>query len=143
MDAPQFLVREARIEDSPDLLRLLEALELAYPSMDPACFWVGEWGGEIVATAELKELGSCSLLSCVGVREGLQGRGFGRLMVDHVIRQTRQPVYLYTVVPGFFRKVGFRDAIFLPADMPPRSIYGCVGCDPSVCLCLVRFPDVP
>ena len=142
MDISRLLVRKARTEDQPDILQLIDLLELAYATMNLSRFWVGEWEGAIVAAAELKELGSFSLLSCVGVREDLQGRGFGRALVDRVVRESQAPVYLYTLVPGFFRKAGFRDATSLPADLPPRSMYGCTGCDPSVCLCLVRFPDV-
>jgi len=140
MNTPSLLVRKARSADHACILDLLQALELAYPAMDLSRFWVGEWNGEIVAAAELKDLDTCSLLSAVGVREEFQGQGFGRTLVDWVVRETRRPVYLYTLVPGFFRKAGFRDATSLPEDLPPRSTYGCAGCDPSICLCLVRTP---
>jgi N-acetylglutamate synthase-like GNAT family acetyltransferase len=117
---------------------MTRALELDYPAMDLSCFWVAELSGAIVGVAELKDLETCSLLSCVGVREELQGQGMGRQLVDRVVREALHPLYLYTLVPGFFRKAGFRDATSLPPDLPPRAFYGCVGCDPSRCLCLMR-----
>ncbi len=131
-------VRRARAADHAIILELTRALELNYPAMDLSCFWVAELDGAIVGVAELKDLESCSLLSCVGVREELQGRGIGRQLVDRVVREALHPVYLYTLVPGFFRKAGFRDATFLPRDLPPRDFYGCLGCEPSRCLCLMR-----
>ena len=131
-------VRRARAADYATILEMTRALELDYPAMDLSCFWVGEQGGVILGVAELKDLETCSLLSCVGIREELQGQGMGRQLVDRVVREALHPVYLYTLVPGFFRKAGFRDATSLPPDLPPRAFYGCVGCDPSRCLCLMR-----
>jgi N-acetylglutamate synthase-like GNAT family acetyltransferase len=131
-------IRRACPADHAVILALVQELELAYPAMDLSCFWVAEWDGTLVAAAELKDLGSCSLLSCVGVREELQGRGIGQALVDRISKEARSPVYLYTLVPGFFRKAGFSDARSLPPGLPPRAIYGCKDCDPSLCLCLVR-----
>ncbi len=131
-------VRRACAADHAAILAITRALELDYPAMDLSCFWVAELDGEIVGVAELKDLESCSLLSCVGVRERLQGRGIGRKLVDRVVREALYPVYLYTLVPDFFRKAGFRDAGVLPRDLPPRAFYGCLGCDPARCLCLMR-----
>jgi N-acetylglutamate synthase-like GNAT family acetyltransferase len=131
-------VRRASAADHAAVLELTEALDLAYPALDLSCFWVADLDGVTVGAAELKDFESCSLMSCVGVREDLQGRGIGRELVDHVVREAHHAVYLYTLVPGFFRKAGFREAVSLPPDLPPRSIYGCLGCDPSLCLCMMR-----
>ncbi len=109
--------------------------------MDLSCFWVAESGGVLVGTAELKRLATCSLLSCVGVREELQGRGIGRALVERVSREASSPVYLFTLVPGFFRKAGFREALTQPPDLLPRSVYGCAACRPDLCVCLVRPRD--
>ena len=128
--------------DHPAILALVGSVELAYPAMDLSCFWVAESDGVLVAAAELKELDTCSLLSCVGVREGLRGRGIGQALVDRVARTSSYPVYLFTLVPGFFRKAGFCDAKSLPPDLPPRSIYDCSKCpNPALCVCLVRPRD--
>jgi N-acetylglutamate synthase-like GNAT family acetyltransferase len=136
--AARLSVRGARPADHGTILELTGALDLTYPAQDLSCFWVAELDGVIVGIAELKDFERCSLLSCVGVREDFQGRGIGRELVDHVVREARHAVYLYTLVPGFFRKAGFRAAVSLPPDLPPRSIYGCTNCDPSLCLCMMR-----
>ncbi len=131
-------VRRAGTADHETILEMTRALELDYPAMDLSCFRVAELDGVIVGVAELKELETCSLLSCVGVREDLQGRGIGHELVERVVQEALHPVYLYTLVPDFFRKAGFRDAGVLPRDLPPRAFYGCLGCDPTRCLCLMR-----
>jgi N-acetylglutamate synthase-like GNAT family acetyltransferase len=138
-----FAVRPAKPADFGQIVDLLQNLELDYPGRDLACFFVGESGGTIVAVAELKDLGELCLLSCVGVAEQLQGTGLGRILVNHVLRDIHKDVYLYTLVPGFFRKAGFENALSLPASLPPRLIYGCAACDPTFCLCLVRKANGP
>jgi len=118
-------------------------LELDYPSRDLTRFFVGEEHGRILAIAELKEFRDFWLLSCVGVREQYQGRGLGKALLTPLLKPLQKDVYLYTLVPGFFRKLGFAEAASPPADLPPRSIYGCASCDPRLCLCLVRKPNAP
>jgi N-acetylglutamate synthase-like GNAT family acetyltransferase len=131
-------VRKASPQDFGEIKALLIDLELTYPAMDFDCFYVAEKNGEIIATAELKELEDCCLLSCVGVRENLQHTGIGRDFTLEVLRHAAKDVYLYTLVPGFFKKLGFIEAVILPPGLPGRAIYGCQNCDPTLCRCLVR-----
>ena len=131
-------IRRAEPRDYAGIEALMAALELPYPAMDLSCFWVAEAGEEMIAGAELKEFQGCSLLSCVGVREDLQGLDIGRTLVEEVVRHAHHDVYLYTLVPGFFRKAGFVAAEHFPPDLPPRSIYGCQNCNPALCFCMVR-----
>jgi len=135
---PPARIRKAEPRDYAAIQALMAALELSYPAMDLGCFWVAESGDEVVGAAELKEFQTCSLLSCVGVREDLQGLDLGRALVGEVVRQARHDVYLYTLIPGFFRKVGFAEAGQIPPDLPPRFIYGCQNCNPRLCVCMVR-----
>jgi N-acetylglutamate synthase-like GNAT family acetyltransferase len=139
----RLLVRPTRPEDHPFILGLLRELELDYPARDLARFLVGEADGKILAIAELKEFRDFFLLSCVGVREDLQGTGLGKVFMNQVLRDVRKDVYLYTLVPGFFMKTGFVEAMHLPVGLPPRLIYGCTNCDPASCRCLVRKPNAP
>ena len=136
-------IRAAQPEDYPDILDLLRELELDYPTRDLTRFHVGELEGKILAIAELKEYDDFCLLSCVGMREDRQGSGLGRRLVSQVLRDVHKDVYLYTLVPGFFKKAGFVEATSPPAALPPRFIYGCSSCDPAFCRCLVRKSDEP
>ncbi len=133
-------IRPAGPEDYPEILELLRVLELDYPARDLTRFQVGELEGKVLAIAELKEYDDFCLLSCVGVREDLQGSGLGLKLVNRVLKDVRKDVYLYTLVPGFFKKAGFVEAGSPPATLPPRIIYGCTSCDPTFCRCLVKKP---
>jgi len=131
-------IRRSEPRDYAGIEALMAALELSYPAMDLSCFWVAEAGDAVLAGAELKEFQTCSLLSCVGVREDMQGLDIGCTLVEEVMRHARHDVYLFTLVPGFFRKAGFAEAGQLPRDLPPRSMYGCQNCNPGLCISMVR-----
>ena len=133
-----FAVRPAEAGDYPRIRELLAALELDYPARDLSCFWVYAGNGRIAAIAELKEFPDFLLLSCVGVDESLQGSGIGKAFVTEILSQLQAPVFLYTLVPGFFRKVGFEEAREVPATLPPRSYYGCQNCVQQGCTCMVK-----
>ncbi len=134
-------VRPAASRDHAAVLALLRDLELDYPARDLARFHVAERRGEVVGVAELKLSRGIGLLSCVGVREDLQGRGVGRELVARVLDGVACDVYLYTLVPGFFARLGFVDEPSPPPRLPPRAIYGCEACDPAACRCMVRRSD--
>jgi N-acetylglutamate synthase-like GNAT family acetyltransferase len=140
---PPVCIRRAEPRDYSEIETLMGALELSYPAMDLSCFWIAETGDEVVAAAELRDFQACSLLSCVGVREDLQGLGIGRTLVEATVRHAPRDVYLYTLVPGFFRKAGFAVAEQPPPDLPPRSIYGCENCNPRLCFCMARIRRDP
>lgn len=137
------LVRAARPEDWQEILELAHALGLGYSGMDLSCFLVAERNGRIVSIAELKDFHTFYLLSCVGVREELQRTGIGQAFIEEVLNRAPGEVYLYTMVPDFFRKLGFVEAKAVPNNLPTRAMYGCADCQPSHCLCLVRPFDAP
>lgn len=138
---PPLSVRPAAAGDHAAVLALLAALELDYPRRDLAHFHVGEIlggsGREIVAIAEVRPAGGALLLSCVGVREDLQRRGLGGRFVEALLDGVAADVRLFTIVPGFFRRLGFEPSD-PPADLVRTEIYGCRDCFPERCRSLVR-----
>ena len=143
--APGLAVRPAEPADHAVIFELLRELELDYAARDLRRFLVGEidgaHGAEIVGIAEVRPFEGFALLSCVGIRGDLQGRGLGRDLVTAALDGVGTDVYLYTLVPGFFAKLGFAEATSTPPGLPPRWIYGCGSCEPARCHCLVRRPD--
>ena len=134
-----FGLRPAAAEDHPRILQLLAELELDYPSRDLDKFWVYADNARIAAIAELKRFPDLLLLSCVGVDEVLQGSGIGKAFVEELLSRVPGTVYLYTLIPRFFGKLGFREAGEVPATLPPRCYYGCMDCVQQGCTCMVRF----
>lgn len=137
-----FTIRPFQEKDREEVIALLRELDLDYPARSLPDFRVAETGGRIAAMAEMKDFGTGWLLSCVGVPEALQGSGIGASFVRQILAGADKDVYLYTLIPAFFEKLGFREAAG-GNGAPPRSIYDCEHCDPRRCRRLVWRPRRP
>lgn len=131
------LVRHFKEQDEKRVKQLISSLELDYAKRDLSCFLVGLLGEEIIGIAELKEFKDYFLLSCLGIDSSKQGHGHGRQFVNKVCHGLSKPIYLYTVIPRFFAKVGF-DQVVAPQHIVSRDYYNCQDCQPSSCRCMVK-----
>ena len=131
-------VRTTTAIDAPHVERLLRELDLDHPQLVMDNFWIAEEGGEVAGIAHLERFGGSFYLSAVGVDEGHRGEGTARTLLERIIAEAHGPIYLYTIIPDFFRKFGFVPADPAP-EIPPRSIYDCrQDCDPTKCRSMVR-----
>ncbi len=82
-----------------------------------AQFIVAREAGRMVAFGRIKPYATVYELACVGVLEAERGRGFGRLIVEELLRRfPARTVYITTDLPGYFARFGFRPL----ADPPPE-----------------------
>lgn len=117
---------------------IIKELDLAYPSLAYNDFWVAEDQQTIIAIAKLEDLGAFSFLSSVGVRGKVQHRGVASALLNGLLTAVKKDVYLYTIIPEFFKKFGFRPAAVHPPNLPAREVFSCHECEPEKCSCLVR-----
>lgn len=132
------VVRPAVPADHEAVLRMLRDLDLDYRERDLARFVVAETAGEVVGIAEVREFAAFCLLSCVGVREDLQGRGLGRALVQGAIAGRGKDVHLFTLIPEFFERLGFTRTETSPPGLVARLLYRCEECRPDRCSAMVR-----
>jgi N-acetylglutamate synthase-like GNAT family acetyltransferase len=59
------------------------------------------------------------------------------VLMDRAFEGLSKPIYLYTVIPEYFERHGFRKAAPRP-DLPPRELFGCDRCEPGKCACMRR-----
>lgn len=137
--------RKAIVSDVPQIQKLINTFadrnEMLHRSMNELFetirdFHVIEEQGEIVAVSAVHvqwdDLGE---LKCVAVSASAQGRGYGRLVVDHCLAEARQlglrRVFALTYKPDFFSKFGFR---VVDRSTLPHKVWGeCIKCH--------KFPD--
>jgi N-acetylglutamate synthase-like GNAT family acetyltransferase len=74
--------------------------------------WVLVVDGKNVGAVSIKRLGDIWILDIVAVKKGLQGKAFGRQLMEKALDYARKKrvkrLYLDTQVPSFFEKFGFR-----------------------------------
>jgi N-acetylglutamate synthase-like GNAT family acetyltransferase len=140
--ACQATLRRAIGADEEGLRTLLEELSLVRPSLVVERFWVAEEGGAIVGAAHLEPVGDHLFVSSVGVRRAHERRGIATALLTRMFARSTRRIYLYTVIPAFFERLGFRVAP-VPRALPPRELFGCDACERTKCVCMVRVPNVP
>jgi len=69
--------------------------------------------------------------------------------MNSVITEAKKPIYLYTIIPDFFIRFGFKSlttqppnnpTTHQPISLPPKSPYGCDQCLPGQCVTMVKYP---
>lgn len=136
-----FKIRPAGKNDRKAILKVLKELDLFYPTLSLEGFWVAETDGKIVATLQLAEHEDFIFLGSLAVVKEEQGKGVGHALLEKVLRSCRKNIYLYTIIPDFFKKFGFRITAPVPG-LPSKDRYECEYCHPEKCVCMVRPPDV-
>jgi N-acetylglutamate synthase-like GNAT family acetyltransferase len=132
--------RKARQEDLPRIVELARSLGLDYPGLEGDALWVAEDdGGRIVGAVALKKHPDCLELCSLGVEPASRGRGAARALVDALMAEAPGPVFLATVIPGFFEDCGFERTPDVPRSfIEKRNTAWCDGCDRSRCTVMLR-----
>jgi N-acetylglutamate synthase-like GNAT family acetyltransferase len=130
-------VRKARELDFPQVARLARKYRLDYAGMEADAFWVVAERGQIRGICGLKKHPECLELCALGVAEKWRRRGLGERLVRAVVRKAGGELFLATVIPGYFARLGFEKAKSVPASMVKNAEW-CAGCMPELCVVMVR-----
>jgi N-acetylglutamate synthase-like GNAT family acetyltransferase len=137
MAAMPVVIRSAAPADSPAIIRVLDAAELRYSTETLNDFIVAEVDGLIAGVVRQEEHPDFRFLTSLGVLPAARNKGLASALVQTALKGTTKPVYLYTVIPDFFRRFGFQETAPI-ADLPAREIYGCDTCEPGKCAVMVK-----
>ncbi len=135
-------IRPATKKDRDTIKKILEDADLFYSALTMEAFWVAEMGNKIVGTVQLKDYEDFFFLGSLVVVAEEQGKGVASALLKEVLRSHQKNIYLYTIVPEFFEKFGFKITSPLP-DLPSKDHYECEDCHSKKCVCMVKYPDAP
>jgi N-acetylglutamate synthase-like GNAT family acetyltransferase len=130
-------IRKARKPDFPEVLELARRYGLDYHDMEADHFWVAEENGQIKGICGLKIHSDCQELCSLGVEANDRGRGLASKLVRALLRSVRGQIYLATIIPEFFERLGFETIDRFPTSMIKKSEW-CEGCQPEKCQIMVR-----
>lgn len=134
------IIRPATQQDWPAIKAILEAVDEYYATLSNEYFWAAEQDQQIIGVAQLKENNDYFFLSSLAVLPTAQGKRVASQLMEHFINKANKPIYLYTIIPDFFKRFGFKETNFT-SNLPSRDNYECVDCHPDRCLCLVKKPQ--
>ncbi len=130
-------IRKAKDADLPQVLRLARRCDLDYAGMESDSFWVAADGPAVVGIVGLKEHPDCLELCALGVEEKSRGTGLGKQLVSALMKNAPGEVFLATIIPLFFEKLGFRRVAEIPASMVKKSDW-CRDCRRDLCTVMVK-----
>lgn len=136
------VIRPAAPADLTAISRLLDAADLRYSAETLDHFTVAEVNGLIAGVVRLEEYPDFYFLTSLGVLPAREKQGIASALLQALLKGRAKPVYLYTIIPGFFRRFGFRETAPVPG-LPAKEIYGCDQCVPGQCVVMVKYPDDP
>ncbi len=131
-------VRKALDADKPAITRIINQLDLTYPSQTLDNFWVAEDKTGVVGIAALWEYRNFYYLSSVGVAADRQHEGIATKLLNKLLTGLRKDTYLFTITPDFFARFGFAVTSEPPKGLPPRTIFACDRCRSELCVCMRR-----
>lgn len=130
-------IRDGLSPDLPAIRRLAESLGLDYPGMENDRFWVAEDGGGIAGLVALKRHADCLELVSLGVDPRAREHGLGRRLVQALLDHTSADVFLATIIPAFFARIGFVRAPSPPSGLAKDPAW-CEGCQKDQCVIMVK-----
>lgn len=132
--------RRAKEEDKKELLEIIKELDLSYPGQDILSFWVLLDKKNIVSIASLEDFKDFAFISSVGTIPSMQNKGFSKILLSKIMETIKKDIYLYTIIPDFFKKLGFA-VIEKDRELPSKKTFLCKECEPDKCACMVKRYD--
>ncbi len=122
-----YSLRSATAADIGAIRRLVLSAFLDPTQLRWQQFWVVEQSGAVMACGQLRQFEGAQELGSVVVEKALRGQGIGSAVIEHLIAQATQPLYLECVGKGrsqFYTRFGFEGVDW--KDLPP-SLKGKFG----------------
>jgi N-acetylglutamate synthase-like GNAT family acetyltransferase len=131
-------IRKARKQDKAPVMKLIRETDLFAPRLRYEDFIVAYRGENLVAVARFKTHKKSRIheLSNLGVKDGWRKCGIGSLVVSKIINRTKYDMYINTVTPGFYEKLGFKTVKEAPKALKKNGAW-CKGCDKKSCTTMV------
>ncbi len=136
-------ILESSPSDAPEILSFLKEMELFYPgqSMDHFLIYRDPTTKKILGAVQRqiyqRQGEEADLLVSLGVLPEFEGRGLGSSLVRKFLEKSTKDVYLYTVIPDYFYRLGFKDSSDIPHCLPERAVFRCPPPCPEKCHALV------
>lgn len=139
------IIRPALTKDQLQILELLKTLDLSHHDQPLDNFWIADDNGKVVGVVRIEEFPDCCFISSLGIPETEQKKGIASKLLNHLFGLTKKNIYIYTIIPDFFKKFGFQptsphpSSSFIIPPLPSKSLLECSACYPNQCVTMVKL----
>ncbi|OGC41029.1 hypothetical protein A2438_01940 [candidate division WOR-1 bacterium RIFOXYC2_FULL_46_14] len=136
------IIRPAKEIEMGTVRELAEQFNLDSEEMPVSEFIVAEDKGSIVGFVRLKDNRTCFELTSLGVVTSNRNLGIGKKLVEAVAKKQPDNLYLATIIPDFFTKLGFKTVKESTECMKKEPAW-CEGCPaPERCVIMKYDPAI-
>lgn len=131
------MIRNAKKTDLPQIKSILKSVDEDITAQSWDNFRVAEKSGVVVGVVKLDEYKDYYFLSSLALKPSEQNQGIASFLMAQSLAQIKKDVYIYTIIPEFFRRFGFVETPPLPF-LPKKDQMECARCHPELCVCMVK-----
>jgi N-acetylglutamate synthase-like GNAT family acetyltransferase len=140
----EIIFEEALAADKEKVTALLKEINLWDEDVVPVCTFIAKADGEMAGIVNLLEVDEFIELTHLGVLPEYRKLGVGKQLVQYFCAEAKKKyadresvlVYLNTVIPEYFLKLGFKVTDKFPKQYK-KSVHWCIGCEPAKCISMV------
>lgn len=121
------IVRPASAKDIWTIRKLVLSAKLDPTQLRWSQFWVIECAGRVVACGQLRSFPGAQELGSLVVAPAWRGRGLGSYLVDYLIQEATQPLYLECLgnrLAKFYTRFGFVSIAWQELPPPLKRKFG-------------------
>ena len=94
--------------------------------LDDTCMYANQFivcreGETLLGFGRIKKHKDCDELSSLGVLPECRKKGIGKIVVNELIKRATQKLFLVTVIPDYFSKLGFEKTTQFPAVITAKQ----------------------
>lgn len=130
-------IRRATGEDEKGILELLALLDLMSKFQPLDSFWIALDAEKIVGAVRIGEAEDHAFLSHLGVLDEYRNQDVAKRLIGEATKDISKPVYLYTIIPDYFEKLGFVKTQE-PENFTYKRWFRCENCNPKACVCMKK-----
>ena len=95
---------------------------------------------KIVGIGRLKDHSKIYELCSIGIIEDKRKQGVGKLLVEELLHRADKEVYITTIIPEYFNKLGFKKTSKVPKELERKAEW-CDGCNKEKCVVMKWSPE--
>lgn len=90
--------------------------------LHPGQFLIARVNNKMAGFVRIKKHDDCTELSTLGVLPEYRSQGLGEILVNRILKQTAsEKIYILTVIPSYFSKLGFHTTDHIPDSLKPKK----------------------
>ncbi len=119
----QFEIAACSDSEFGEVVKYIELLQLDNNKLNSSQFLVAKKENKVVGFGRLRSYSVCQELCSLGVIEPFRNKGAGTAISLELIKKAELPLYVVTIIPVFFSRLGFEEVEEFPSDIGVKMSY--------------------